>query len=331
MEINTILKNVVQSIGIIQPYTETFDIYSFTLPEEAIPKQRIDGIVKLSNGITRCKLVYNTIINNGQYGLIQNVIRSPSIQATHLAVKRPRSPQMSLEPEAFLQALCSTITEANGLNGAIPKVYDIFIFANEVRFTMDFVDGINYIQFLQLHWSETFFLNSILQLAYILYVLERNIGFDHRDMNPNNIWIRTKPQPQTYTLNIEGVHYRIAFTHQVVLLDFGFACIGDGVTRVTRLSLGKVIPHIDTCPKDGRDMFHILNHLLTTPFVKNNITQSLYSQIVNWMSPFSVAESHLAQIWTSNPDFKILKLTPKSLIETLAERVQPAANSIRTT
>jgi serine/threonine protein kinase len=310
----------VLSLGIQEQHLPFLDIQSFTLPEEHLPKQCVDGVIKYADNSTiRCKLDYKQIVNQGQYGLIHRAIRTcQSHASTLVAVKRPRSIQLSLQPEAILQSLCSSLTEQYGLSNSVPKVHDLFLFANETRFSMDYVEGVNYVEFLTSHWSEELFLNLILQLCFILYVLEKEIGFDHRDLNAENIWIRTTPKPQIYTLILDGTLYTLSLQYQVVLLDFGFACVGDLSTRMNRLSLGGVISALDPCPKDGRDMYKILNCLLSQPNIYMRLSPKLRDEFKERMKPYEIQEASLTQILVSLPKFRIAKLTPKALIQAFA-------------
>jgi len=307
------LKRILVGLGIDPSDLEGFDPHTFTLPESVLPKQRVDGLIRTRSGQSRCTLDYKKIINNGQYGLIQKAIRTPGSQ--ELTVKRPRSTKLSLQPEAILQSLCHSVVERHGLHNSIPRVHDLFLFANETRFSMDFVDGTDYMTFLRNNCSEAQFMNSILQLCYILYVLETDIGFDHRDLNTDNIWVRRLPAPITYSLEIHGTKFSLQVLNQIVLLDFGFACVGNLATRLTKLSLGGVIPPLDPCPKDGRDMYQILNRLLTQPFIRNSLSVATLSQLLNSMHPYHVEEPSLTQILTSMPQFGIIGLTPKFLIQ----------------
>jgi len=301
------LEKSLKNLGI-----EKVDISTFSIPLEYIPRQRVDGLLK-----GRARFEYGKIIDNGEYGLIQRCRRFPDGKleaARTVIVKRPRHPDLSLASEAILQSLCHSVVKKYGFHNSVPDVYDIFVFANEVRFSMEYVEGLNYVEFLKRNPGETVFLNFLLQLAFILYALETELGFDHRDLNAENIWIRTRSEPQTYSLEIDGVTYKVSMTNQLVLLDFGFGCLGSSLTRRPHLSLGNVIPAIDPCPKDGRDMYHILNRLLSNPFIVGMLSETMLYKLKALMKPYKVEEPYLTHIFTSKPSFSIPALTPREFI-----------------
>jgi serine/threonine protein kinase len=296
---------------------EKVDISTFSIPLECIPRQRVDGLLKNRDGTNRARFEYGKIIDNGEYGLIQQCVRHSlsKVEAPRtVIVKRPRHIELSLTSEAILQALCHSVIQKFGFHNSVPDVYDIFMFGNEVRFSMEYVEGLNYVEFLKRNPGEQVFMNLLLQLAFILYALETELGFDHRDLNAENIWIRTRSEPQIYSLEIDGVNYTLSITNQLVLLDFGFGCLGNTLTRRSHLSLGNVIPAIDPCPKDGRDMYHILNRLLSNPFIVGMLSETLVSKLRQLMKPYKVEGPYLTHIFTSKPSFSIPALRPKEFI-----------------
>jgi len=308
------MDRILNDLGIV-------DVSGFNIPITSIPKQRFDGTIKGIDGSHRCRLEYKKIVDNGEYGLIQRCVRFQGTKKQHCVIKRPRSPCIPLQLEGAIQALCfSTLMKFN-LVGSVPEVYDIFVFGDEVRFTMEWIDGLNFSSFLEKVPTanlESIFLNCILQLSFILYILEKEIGCDHRDLNSGNIWIRQRSQE--YRLVIEEKEYHIKFDYQVVILDFGFACLGNSITRKSSVSLGNgVIPPLDPCPKEGRDMYHILNRLLSLPFIYNRLSSTLMDTIKGWMKPYTVRDPYLTQLITSDPKFEIKLLNARNFIESFAE------------
>jgi serine/threonine protein kinase len=84
------------------------------------------------------------------------------------------------------------------------------------------------------------------------------LRLDHRDLKGDNLWIR-RDHPVSYTVELaDGTSWHLESPFQVVILDFGFACIGGADGRaIVNLSDG-ILPRIDPCPKEGRDMFQLL-------------------------------------------------------------------------
>jgi len=298
--------------------TSNFNPRKFTIPAEALPKQRIDGKI-YSAGSLRCKLSYGAIVNQGRFGLIQQCTRSAGLKEEKLVVKRPRNPTLSLAPEAFLQSMCSQVLEDAGFPHTVPKVFDIFVFADEVRFSMEWIAGSSILEFLEHQLlqqgaeGDELFMNCLLQLSCILYVLEKELGFDHRDLKPDNLWVQNLPAPLKYQIQIAGVGYEFTIHHRIVLLDFGFSCFGTGSKMV--VNLGDAIPDMVACPKDGRYMYHILNRLLTIPKIKGSVSRELQETIRSWMQPYEIQEPSLTHLMTANVSFKIEALKAERIIQ----------------
>jgi hypothetical protein len=102
-------------------------------------------------------------------------------------------------------------------------------------------------------------LQILAQTSLCLAHLEGTLHLDHRDLKADNIWIRDTPVK--YALTLGGRKYHLVCAFQVVLLDFGFSCIGgeDG-NAIINLSDG-ILPKIDPCPKLGRDLFQFITSL----------------------------------------------------------------------
>ena len=286
----------------------------FTVHESALPKQRVDGKIITKAGRYRCMIEYQTIENQGRYGIIQTCKRTDTDNLSKsVVVKRPRSPSISLAPEAILQGVCYDCLEINGLAGSISKIHDLFLFANEVRFSMEFIDGISFKEFIKSHTGDEI-INCIMQLCYILYILERDLNFDHRDLRIENVWIRPLTSTQTYTIQIENLPDQILeFNFQVVLLDFGFACIGDNF-RKTIVNLGdNVFTPIDPCPKSGRDMYQFLISCFENR-IQDHLFKDFTEFIIKQMKPYTIIPSALSYITTYDPKFELNNLKPGELL-----------------
>jgi hypothetical protein len=70
---------------------------------------------------------------------------------------------------------------------------------------------------------------------------------------------------------------------QVVLLDFGFACLGNS-KRISKINLAaRAMPSIDKCPKIGRDLFHFISSLWSIPSIREKMTGALQKEISSWL------------------------------------------------
>jgi serine/threonine protein kinase len=214
---------------------------------------------------------------------------------------------------------------AAGVVGAVPKVYDIFQYAGETRFSMSFIQGLNSIDYILSAKDPNITLLQILaQTALLLAFLEETIHLDHRDLKADNLLIRA--EPVSYSVSIGGVRWSIAAPFQVVLLDFGFSCLGNQEnTAVVSLSYG-ILPLVDPCPKEGRDLFQLISSLWSLPPIRTAIDASLGSDIQTILSykskPYTnimtkTADIHWIYLLVSDYRFKHPPLHPISLLDTL--------------
>jgi len=241
------------------------------IPMALLPKQYIDGRILVGNA-TRCSIVYKKKINRGGYGNITKIIRSPSLG--ELCVKSPHTSDFSLCEEAILQWYASNTLKTAGIMGAVPHIYDLFQYAGETRFTMDFIEGVNAVQaVLDSENPDLTWLQILAQVSLILGYLEENIRLDHRDLKADNLWIRQTPIK--YSLTVGGVKWHLEAPFQVVILDFGFACMGDSNgNAIVSLSDG-IVPAIDPCPKEGRDLFQLIASMWSIPVIRGKFAKDI--------------------------------------------------------
>lgn len=286
-----------------------------------VTQQRFDGKL-VTGGVTSATLAYRRVVNQGNYGLIQEATRHGTDGSSRLvAVKRPREAGGELLWEAILQKRVSRVLTEHGFAGACPNVYDVFQYGGEDRFTMDWIPGMSVGRYLQEGVNPEAvtptFLNLVSQLAMILLVLQRELRMDHRDMSPNNLWVRPLATPRVYTLDCPGLpRLELPISVQLVLLDFGSACLGTPDSTSSAVNLAApAIPDLDPCPKEGRDLYHILNQLLAMP----GIRRWMGRDVLQWFSaacePYGVLRSPgLAMATTSDPAFRVTALTPAAFL-----------------
>lgn len=303
-----------------------------SIPLVSLPKQQITGEVRVAaHGAqpptTRCFIEYGGTENHGGYGIIRRVRRrQPPLGNPPLCVKSPTDTHFSLCPEALTQWYASTALERAGIHGAIPKVYDIFQYAGETRFCMDYIEGKSAVEAVALMPEpDSIWYQILAQAALLLGWLEETIRLDHRDLKADNLWIRERPID--YTLKVGGKTWRLQCPFQVVLLDFGFACIGgaDG-KAVVSLSDG-YLPALDPCPKEGRDLFHLVASLWSVAVVRQRVSPGFAKMIEELLSyknaPFAAASKRATDLqWLyiteSDPKFKYPPLSPCRLLEKLS-------------
>ena len=312
------IKKILESFGIL---TEE----AYNIPLESLPKQRVDGKLLTATGQAICQILYKDLANHGSSSLIQRCLRTPTdinCRAKYVAVKRPRFPALDFRLEGLVQALAHHSLAQDGIVGAVPEVYDIFLFGNEVRFSMEWVEGTSCLDLLNAEVGkptfEPLFIDILIQLCIILECLERRIFLDHRDMKLDNIWIKKSPAVAAkqiqYTVRLNGKAYKYTSSIQVVLLDFGFACIGNEARKM-KINLGGVIPDLDPCPKEGRDIYHVLCRLMERVEFKNSMSKSFSALLEEWIRPYRFTRHSMTLLETSDPNFHLDTVSPANILE----------------
>jgi serine/threonine protein kinase len=305
---------------------ETVSLHkNFDIKPNAFPKESISGWLKDSHYQSYVKLFYDKVMFEGGHGILQLCSRTDlSGTTSEVLVKKPKDSSY-LGSEAILQWIARRILKPYNLHTSIPTVYDIFRKGNETRFSMEFIKGdFPYVYLAKVPNPDTFFFQIIAQASALLFILERDLFLDHRDLKANNLYIRE--EPVEYNVDISGLVYNIKAPFQVVILDFGFACIGDE-SGVTRINIGSsVYPMTDPCPKEGRDLFHLVTSFWSIPSVHGRMSPETQKEVDSWLTKENRNFSRLAQkfktpewvyVVTSQPEFVYPKLSPRNLLERL--------------
>jgi serine/threonine protein kinase len=297
---------------------------SINLDSQLLPKQYIDGSIRVGGAI-RCRVDYGTLEYRGGYGSIYRAKRILGDTSTEICIKIPHVSSFSLCPEAILQWMAEQSLESSGIRGAVPHIYDIFQYAGEVRMSMSFIEGVSLLDFiLESASPERVFLQALLQISFLLAYLEETLHLDHRDLKGDNILIRLSPIE--YTAKIGGVERKISAPFQVVLLDFGFSCLGEDGQAVVSLSDG-LLPRVDPCPKEGRDLFQLIASLWSVPFFRKKMNPAIQKEIEELLSykkkPYASLVKQTREIsWiyllVSDSEFKHPPLHPLSLFCSLS-------------
>lgn len=259
-------------------------------------------IIYTSNGAPRCSLRIESEVAHGSYGNLYLAKRCPygTNEVQTVLVKQPRLAAMSLAQEGILQHISQLVLAKEGIAGAIPRIYDIFWNKKEVWFSMELIQGIRVIDFFSASVSPDLdFYLFMGQMSLLLWCLEHNLGLDHRDLKIDNILIR--PEPITFNLKIKDHTWKLVCPFRIVLLDFGFACLGsDDENRTPLVNLGDgVLPPMDPCPKDGRDIFQLLTSLLTVPVFNEKISKAAHDRIDHWLSVGKKSYGSMARRWST--------------------------------
>jgi serine/threonine protein kinase len=239
-----------------------------------------NGVLKDSTGTHRCHIILEETIADNTLGKLQWIKRSFSSGFKDLLLKKPISQEHSKQ-EAIIQWLVNKTLASHSLGEHCPRVIDIFSYSGKTWFSMEPVYSApildDYMKSLPTWLSPSSenglcLLKIIAQIALSCFVLERDIGFNHRDLKPDNILVKldlVKPHVLRWKDEFE---IKIASSHTAILVDFGFSCLGPG--RVPWIQSGdSILPPFDACPKVGRDIFMILVFLLWKKDVRDSLTK----------------------------------------------------------
>lgn len=267
-------------------------------------------------------------LDHGSYGNVYHATRG----TIPVIVKQPRMAEMNLFQEAVLQHLAHKTLEREGMGNAVPKVYDVFWNGDEIWFSMDYIQGVSVADwFAKTKTPDLDALYLLAQICLLLSTLEFHLNLDHRDLKWNNLLIQKSPSRLDVTLGSKRWHLESPF--QVVLLDFGFACLGSQPLRGKPwVNLGDgVLPPMDPCPKEGRDMFHLLVSLLGLSVFRDTISKELQTQMDRWLSDGKKSYGAMARRWStedwsylvsSQPNFSIPSCCPLRILQDLALHLQ---------
>jgi len=197
---------------------------------------------------------------------------------TDYLLKRPSS-QQHAKQEAIIQWLCNKILREYSMEAHCPQVFDLFKAPSGIWFSMTpiykaptlaaFLSSIP-------TWNTphpangTILLKILCQIAVCCLILDRAIGFNHRDMKPDNILIQ-QTKVQVLSLRVEERQITIGESPLSSIVDFGFACLGPG--KYPWIQSGDdVLSPFDACPRIGRDLFMLLVFLVWMPDIQKSLT-----------------------------------------------------------
>lgn len=295
---------------------------NFDITPVVFPKETMNGCLYDSRNIQYAKLSYENVMFEGGHGTLQLCTRTDLSGVKQVIIKKPKT-STYLGSEAILQWIARQTLKPYKLQNAIPKIHDIFTKDSETRFSMDFIKGdFPYVYLASVPNPDQFFYQILTQVAVILFILERDLFLDHRDLKANNLYISEKPVD--YTVDLSGASYHIKAPFQLVILDFGFACLGDE-SGATCVNIGSsVYPMNDPCPKEGRDLFHLVTSFWSIPSVRERMSPETKKEVDGWLTHQKRDYSKLAQkfkspewvyVVTSQPEFVYPKLAPLAILE----------------
>jgi serine/threonine protein kinase len=238
-----------------------------------LPVCNIKGELYDSSGIFICKFKPVKSLGAGTFGHVDEFQRKAADGSSRLvAIKRPKFPEMKLFAEALFQRKLHDDLVPYGLEGSVPEVYDIFRYqtTNDVWFTMEAFEPLLVSQWCikTLPDNGNYMIFLLLQIALILEVFEDELKIDHRDLKINNMIL--VDQPTNIEIKWKGADKVIHFPFRIVFLDFGYACKGGEIDMKNSVDF----PYLDTCPKEGRDIFQVLVSLWNIQILRNHLEGS---------------------------------------------------------
>ena len=259
-----------------------------------------NGSLKDTKGTERCKLTLEETIADNTLGKLVWAKRNSTID---LLVKKPIS-QKHAKQEAVIQWLVNKALSDHGLGEHSPKVIDIFSFHGSIWFSMEPIYSAplldTYLRSLPT-WSKksrengNALINILAQIALSCIVLEKSIGFNHRDLKPDNILVKLDSF-KARSLKWNDYEINICPSHTAIIVDYGFSCLGPG--KVPWIQSGDgILPPFDSCPKVGRDIFMILVFLLW----QKNVRDSLIEEHLEFFKvSLRLSTDRLAQMMNTN-------------------------------
>ena len=297
-----------------------------SIPLDDLPQQDRKGFLIDSKKEAFARIEYGSVAFEGGYGTLQMCERTDLSGSKQAIVKIPRH-GADLGPECLIQILARDTLSEKGLGWVVPMVYDLFARGGEICFSMEFIKGdFPYVYLQEVETPALFFFQVLEQICVFLHILESRINLDHRDLKANNIYIR--PRPCSFSVDLSGSEYVVEAPFQVVLLDFGFACLGNE-KRISKINLDtNSFSNADPCPKEGRDLFHLISSFWSIPSIRNRMPALVQEEIDSWFMDgkrnFSkVIKNHKDIEWTylvtQDPTFTYPMLSPLRLLKRIQQ------------
>jgi len=324
MDINLEKLGVSLKIDLTKPIFQSFD--------KQIGFEDLFGNIKDKNNNQRCTIKYKQKTVSGGYGVITFGTRIEKYDTKDCVVKRLIENQsLNLFKEAFLQHVSYLKLKQYNLNLFISEVYDIFykfdrtINKYVLHFCMEEIKGDFMHTFLKCCTDpEKDFLDCFIQISIALYILQKELNLDHRDLRYANIYIVQKPISIKLTVLDKEINYTCRF--HICILDFGFACIGHKPTLINAAE--GFMQNEERCYKPGRDLFQLLISVWCKKEIRLRMNESFIKKIDSILCYEGHDYSKILELnsdskWpyslTMDDNFSYVPLMPKNLLIKLVE------------
>ena len=285
--------------------------------EEQLPKELFDGSIIDKNKRKRCVLNFKKKIILGGYGILQETVRIENNNIKECFIKYSKEKTLNILNEALLQYVSYLVLQKYDIHYMISNVYDIYKRNDIIFFCMKKINGMSILNFLlESKHTERDFIDSLIQLCIILYILKKDIYLDHRDLRYTNLYIVKQ------NTNIHYNEYILNTNFHICLLDFGFACIGPKQTIINASE--DIFQNSEECLKPGRDLFQIVASLMCLKEFRDKINISFLKILDSLFIYNGTDYSKLAKIsceWTyiltSESSFNFPFFAPENFIKYL--------------
>ena len=242
-----------------------------------------DGTVQLSE----C-----TPYMSGKFGVVYHVYREKQQEAGYCFLKTTPNHPSVLLLEGLLQSVAHAILKWYGFPNAVPRVLDIVKHPDYgIVLGLERTPGAQLLADYfksQVQWGSPSIQNDhivfsvLAQVATYLAILESTVGMNHRDLTGTNVLMVLPTQAIHQTVRVGAFEWTIHASQQAILIDFGFACIGKQNGQ-TVLSAGELMPQMDFCPKEGRDLFLFCASLWNVPIFRKSLTPTGQRLFETWL------------------------------------------------
>jgi len=281
-----------------------------------------------------------SIVLSGSFGTIYLVYRENRGKEEYVFLKTcPIHPTILLK-EGILQSIAYSVLSYYNFPKAVPRVLDIvkhptlgIVLAIErnpnARLFADYLKT-------NVHWgipsklNDTLFLSVLTQIATYLAILEVELGMNHRDLTGTNVLMVAPTIPVHQSVTLGSNTWMLHYTHQTILIDFGFACIGTSDGKQT-VSAGEFLPTADFCPKQGRDLFLFLSSVWDVELFRSSLTEPVKQLFHKWLHDktstnwanwlITSAKTNLKSIYllTNSEKFTSVSCSPLQILKDISE------------
>jgi serine/threonine protein kinase len=197
--------------------------------------------------------------------------------------------------ESLLLVLSWRTMQESATPWGVPRPFEIFGARGSTKtgwtsmyLGMSYVRGKLLQSFLESNWTTASqkentisFCHILAQVAYILYHLQAKLHLNHRDVKVNNILLRTGKGLTVLEIGESAITTK----YEVVLIDFGFACIGCPPPKApaTVFQAGSWFTLQDMCCKKGRDIAQLLYCINCYFPLETYLTPEFFKLLSSWM------------------------------------------------